>query len=266
MLFTLTRFYKSVKFQSMNIKELIRAIETLAPPALAEAWDNTGLLIEPPPARTVSTVLLTIDLTEAVANEAIKQNADFIIAYHPLFFGGIQRLNQSNPQSRTVMRLIENRIGVYSPHTALDATADGVNDWLASLLGGEIQTEGLARVVYFKTPAAFASLVKTVKQKLNLKTVQTFAPAKKIKTVALCAGAGIDEIKHISADCFLTGEMKHHDALAAAQNGTGIILCGHTETERGYLPVFAKKLKPLCPAVRFIISKQDKSLLQYSAN
>ncbi|MFA5689766.1 MAG: Nif3-like dinuclear metal center hexameric protein [Kiritimatiellales bacterium] len=254
----------------MKTKELIHVIETITSPELAEEWDNTGLLIEPVPAKQISTVLLTVDLTEAVAAEAIQRKADFIITYHPLFFGGFNRLEQSNPQARTAMKIIRAGIGVYSPHTALDAVAGGVNDWLAGRLTGvfndvKIEAVNLARVLKFKTPVPFAMLVETVKQKLKLKTVQTAAPGnKKIRTVALCAGAGMDAICAIPADVFLTGEMKHHDALAVTQSGAGIILCGHTETERGYLPVLAKKLKSLCAGVNFIISTADKPPLQYN--
>lgn len=260
----------------MKRKELIQTLETLAPPELAEKWDNTGLLIEPLNAREIKKVLLTVDLTEIVAQEAVQKKCDFIVTYHPLFFGGLpfpavtasrsrglsrsaraQSLEKSNPQARTAMRLIEKGIGVYSPHTALDAAPGGVNDWLANLFGSEVSEEGLARIVKLDKPMSFPMFGKTVKEKLKLKAVQIAPTGKTVRTVALCAGAGIEALRGIKADCWLTGEMKHHDVLAAVQNGIGVILCGHTETERGYLAILGKNLRKLCPGTSFIISKSD---------
>jgi dinuclear metal center YbgI/SA1388 family protein len=267
----------------MKLKEFIQTLQTLAPPELAEEWDNTGLLIEPLHAREIKKILLTIDLTEDVAREAIRLKADFIVAYHPLFFGGFQCLEKSNPQARTAMRLIEKGIGAYSPHTALDAAPGGVNDWLASLFDGEARAEGLSRIVKLKKAVSFPMFGKMVKQQLKLKTIQIAPAGKTIKTVALCAGSGIEALRGIKADCYLTGEIKHHDVLAAVQNGTGVILCGHTETERGYLPIFARRLRaprPLpeatgqasdaeknlrhaCePDIQILISKADRAPLK----
>lgn len=247
----------------MKLKAFIQTLEKLAPPELAEEWDNTGLLIEPIKSRDIKKVLLTIDLTEAVAREAVQKKVDLIIAYHPLFFGGFQCLEKSNPQARTAMRLIQNDIAVYSPHTALDAAPGGVNDWLANLLDGEVCEEGLARVVKLKKAVSFPMFGKTIKEKLKLKAVQIASAGKTVKTIALCAGAGVETLRGIKVDCYLTGEMKHHDVLAAVQNGTGVVLCGHTETERGFLPILGKTLKTLCGSdIRFLISKTDRAPLK----
>jgi putative NIF3 family GTP cyclohydrolase 1 type 2 len=79
----------------------------------------------------------------------------------------------------------------------------------------------------------------------------------------VCAGAGAEALRGIEADCWLTGEMKHHDVLAAVQNGTGVILCGHTETERGYLLLFGKNLRRACgPDVQILVSKADRAPLK----
>lgn len=247
----------------MKLKDFIQILETLAPPELAEDWDNTGLLIEPLNARDIKTVLLTIDLTEAVAGEAVRLNADFIVAYHPVFFSGFQSLETSDPQARTALLLIGKGIGVYSPHTALDAAPGGVNDWLAGLFDGETTTAGQTRVVVLRKPATLPALGKRVKEELKLHTVQIAPAGKTIRTIALCAGSGTDALHGVQADCYLTGEMKHHDVLAAVQKGISVILCGHTETERGYLPVFAKNLRTLCGLeFQVVISKTDRALLR----
>jgi dinuclear metal center YbgI/SA1388 family protein len=253
----------------MNLKTFIRYIEEIAPPELAEDWDNTGLLIEPLKPRDITKVLLAIDLTEAVAREAVRRNADAVIAYHPLFFGGFQRLETSNPQARTAMRLIENGIAVYSPHTALDAAPGGVNAWLADAQGdGDLfcAEEGGARIVELETPVKLPTLGKRIKDNLGLSQLQTAkANDKAIKTIALCAGSGIGALKNISADCYLTGEMKHHDVLGAVETGTSVILCGHTETERGYLKILRRRLlDDTEKAIDVILSKADAAPLKTS--
>lgn len=230
----------------MKLKTFIQTLEEIAPPELAENWDNTGLLIEPLALGDIEKVLLCIDLTEVVAREAVRKKVDAVVAYHPLFFGGFQRLEKTNPQARVAMRLIEKNIAVYSPHTALDAAPGGVNDWLADALGdGDLycaETSG-ARIVELATPVKLSTLGKRVKENLGLKRVKIAkANDKVVKTIALCAGAGIEALRDIQADCYLTGEMKHHDALGAVETGTSVILCGHTETERGYLKILRQRL------------------------
>lgn len=251
----------------MKLKTFINCLEEIAPPELAEEWDNTGLLIEPLKARDIQKVLLTIDLTEAVAREAIKLKADAVVAYHPLFFGGFQCLEKTNPQARTAMRLIQKDIAVYSPHTALDAAPGGVNDWLADALGdGDLYCtdEGGARIVELASPVKLPTLGKRIKDKLRLGHLKTAkASDKSIKTVALCAGAGIGALRNIQADCYLTGEMKHHDVLGAIETGTSVILCGHTETERGYLRILRRLiLAETEKAVDVLISKEDAAPLK----
>lgn len=250
----------------MKLKTFIQTLEEIAPPELAADWDNTGLLIEPLKPRDIQKVLLTIDLTEAVAREAVQKKVDAIVAYHPLFFGGFHRLDQSNPQARVALRLIQNDIAVYSPHTALDAAPGGVNDWLADALGdGDLYcTEtGGARIVELAAPVKLPTLGKRIKEALSLKTVRTAkANDRAIKTIAVCAGAGIEAVKEIQADCYLTGEMKHHDVLGAVQNGTSVILCGHTETERGYLKILRRLLlAETDTAIEIVLSTSDRAPL-----
>jgi len=262
------RYYLALPtIQVMKLITFIQYLEEIAPLELAEKWDNPGLLIEPLKSRDISKVLLTVDLTEAVAREAVKLKADIIVTYHPLFFGGFQALEKSNPQARTAMRLIQNELAVYSPHTALDAAPGGVNDWLADALGdGDLYCAetGGARIVELASPVKLPTLGKRIKDSLHLKQLNTAkANDKPIKTVALCAGAGIEALRDIQADCYLTGEMKHHDVLGAVENGTSVMLCGHTESERGYLKILRRLiLAETEKTVEVHLSKADAAPLK----
>ncbi|OWY51789.1 NGG1p interacting factor 3 [Alternaria alternata] len=121
-------------------KAVVRAMQKLYPRELADnSWDNTGLLLEAPfdPSRRQSnTVLLAIDLTKAVADEAIALNSSIVIAYHPIIFRGLKSLTLADTQQQSLLRLASHGISVYSPHTALDSAPGGLGDWLADIVTG----------------------------------------------------------------------------------------------------------------------------------
>lgn len=260
----------------MKLETITTTLNTIVPLRHAEAWDNVGLLIQPLRTRNIKRVLMTIDLTEAVADEAIAEKAELIIAYHPILFRPIQRFDTKHAHDRMVMKLIQKNIAVYSPHTALDATLGGVNDWLADGVGdGEVSIlqpipdaeAGQGRKVTLDSPVSVETLLKRIKKHLGLKTVRSAAAidgAEKIRTVALCAGAGTDAFKGVEADCYLTGEMSHHHILAATQSGTHVILCEHTNTERGYLPLFRNILhKALGNKIDILLSEIDADPIDF---
>lgn len=119
----------------MNLGELVSALNNFASLSLAESWDNVGLLVEPSPPHTVKTLFLTNDLTEEVMEEAVQKKADLILSYHPPIFTPLKRVTWKTWKERLVVRALEHRIGIYSPHTAYDAVPHGVNNWLTKGLG-----------------------------------------------------------------------------------------------------------------------------------
>lgn len=125
----------------MNLNELVPALNDFASLSLAESWDNVGLLVEPSPPHAVRTLLLTNDLTEQVMEEAVQKNADLILSYHPPIFAPLKRVTWKTWKERLVVRALEHRIGIYSPHTAYDAVPHGVNNWLSKGLGETVQNK-----------------------------------------------------------------------------------------------------------------------------
>ena len=244
------------------LSTVLDVLEDLAPLAWAEDWDNVGLLIEPPGRARVQRVLLAIDLTAAVFDEARRAKADMIVAYHPPIFAPLPRLTSSVAMQRVVMQCVQSKIAVYSPHTALDAAPGGVNDWLAGGLGAGRRAPllrqswhdaappqvGQGREVVLDRPVSLGTLIRQVKAHLGLKHLRVAKAAGHgtgtvVQRVCLCAGAGGSVLAQCSADVYLTGEMRHHDVLAAVERGTSVLLCEHTNTERGYLKVFARTLR-----------------------
>jgi putative NIF3 family GTP cyclohydrolase 1 type 2 len=122
-------------------------------------------------------------------------------------------------------------------------------------------------LVELKESIPLNTLTQRIKQYLGLETLRVASPAADtpIQTVALCAGAGTDAFKGVQADCFLTGEMSHHNALAATLSGSHVILCEHTNTERGYLPSLGKILKKaLGNGVDIAVSEIDSDPIKFN--
>lgn len=233
------------------MSDVIAALEALAPPSLAAGWDNVGLLIEP--RRPIRRVLLTVDLTEAVLAEAA--DVDLIVAYHPPIFSGLKRLTSATPTGRVVLDCVRAGMGVYSPHTALDAVAGGLNDWLLEPFGclaSSMPAEptaadpslGYGRVASLVAPIHVDALLPRLKAHLGLDTVRVAGAAREVRTVAVCPGAGGGVFERVGAvDLLLTGELRHHDVLARVAGGAVVVLTDHTNTERGYLPRLADALR-----------------------
>lgn len=117
----------------MKIKDIAPIVEQIAPLGLAQDWDNVGLLVGDPE-RAMKNVLLTIDVTKAVVEEAKKLKADLILSYHPVIWDGLKHI-RANGRTAVVHELIRSNMAVFSIHTALDVIAGGVNDGLADMLG-----------------------------------------------------------------------------------------------------------------------------------
>jgi dinuclear metal center YbgI/SA1388 family protein len=249
---------------------VLEALETLAPLRLAEPWDNVGLLVDPGETSPFRRAFLVIDLTEATMEEALEKNADLIIAYHPVIFSGLKRLRASAPSERLVVHALRRGITIYSPHTALDAVPGGMADWLADFAGEGTKrpiapTEsnpeaGSGRIIELRAPVDLETAVLRTKSHLGLKSVRVSEASSQglIKTVAVCPGAGGSLFEKVAqVDLLLTGEMRHHDVLSRSALGTHVILCDHTNTERGYLPLLAEKLRSTCPGLDVTVSDLD---------
>jgi putative NIF3 family GTP cyclohydrolase 1 type 2 len=135
-----------------------KSMQKLYPLSLADrSWDNVGLLLEPPypPAHRAATpkVLLTIDLTTAVADEALHEasGVETIVTYRifplyaadvdPIIFRGLRALTLEDSQQRSLLRLVAGGVGIYSPHTSIDGAVGGINDWLVEVIRGYVTGE-----------------------------------------------------------------------------------------------------------------------------
>lgn len=274
----------SFALEKTALKTVCDVMNKLYPLKYADnSWDNTGLLLDlgKPIGKPTAKILLTIDLTEAVAEEAILKKCNIIIAYHPFLFRKFNKIiPEENTQQRSLIKLIENSISVYSPHTAVDAANGGVNDWLVKCVSNgsdiiktnviipdkENNNVGMGRVVEFEKPIRIEEAIERIKKSLSLEYVQLCLSKqnsqKLVKNVALCAGSGSSVFSKANGiDLYVTGEMSHHDMLSVAGNGSHLIVCGHCNTERGFLQEMAARLRqqPVLAGASIVLSETDCS-------
>ncbi|XP_076253391.1 NIF3-like protein 1 isoform X2 [Rhynchophorus ferrugineus] len=258
----------------LPLTQVIQRLKTIAPLNLAESWDNVGLLIEPDQKQDVSSILLTIDLTEDVVQEAVDVGAQLIISYHPNIFKPLKSVTQSTWKERIIVKCIKNNITVFSPHTTWDAMENGVNDWLASsfsikdskpIIPNSVNPNiGMGRLLSLTDPVTLREVIESVKSNIGIPHLRLGLGKGKtlespIVSVALCAGSGASVLSGIEADLYLTGEMLHHDVLDATQRGINVILCNHSDSERGYLQKFKTLLAD--EQLNIFVSKVDKDCL-----
>lgn len=272
-----------------SLSFVVEQLKAFAPLSLAEKWDNVGLLIEPSGSLEVRKIILTNDLTENVMKEALAEQVNMIISYHPPVFAPLKRITQNSWKERIVCQCLENRIALYSPHTSWDAVDGGVNDWLLNTLNvstAEIRAiscldetqprVGAGRVCQLSGPASLDLILRNLKKHGDLESVQlarvdASVPLEEtmINKIALCAGSGSSVLKDVTdADLYLTGEMSHHEVLDAVHRGTNVILTNHSNSERGFLKRFqeilTEKLSASEVAVEVIVSKMDEDPLKVS--
>jgi dinuclear metal center YbgI/SA1388 family protein len=182
----------------MLIADLAALMQTIAPIAYAEPWDKVGLLAGDAQRELQGPVLLTIDLNEAVLDEAVRLGCGAIIAYHPPIFEPLTKVTSATPRQRVILRALEARIALYSPHTGLDAIAGGVTDWLCEGLSGSMQQSRIAGDC--RALSAHASVPSTQQMK-----IVTFAQAKDVELLRnTLASAGAGQIGEYQLCSFTT--------------------------------------------------------------
>jgi dinuclear metal center YbgI/SA1388 family protein len=260
-----------------SLATTLELLQDIAPLAAAAAWDNCGLILEPARPRAVEKILLAIDLTPAVAEEALRKKCDLIVAYHPPIFAGLKTLRASDPSVAPLLRLLEAGVAAYSPHTALDAAAGGVADWIGGAFAasaverldehGVVAAGGAGRLLHLRAALTLAALGQTLARHLDLPYLRVARAATgpaRIRRFAFCAGAGASVLRGALADAVFSGEMRHHDVLDLNRRGVHVLLSEHSHSERPYLAVLAKRLRQGLPAgTRVDISRADRDPIRF---
>ncbi|GKX31045.1 GTP cyclohydrolase 1 type 2 [Vallitalea longa] len=244
----------------MSVKciEIINKLKELAPPKLAENWDNVGLLVGDSDAE-INRILISLDATKEVVDEAVDKKVDMILTHHPIIFKGVKNINTSSVIGRKIIKLIKNDICVYSAHTNLDAANEGLSAYLANRLQLEasnilvptnnfdvLEQCGTGRIGYIEE-MTLNELCVFIKEKLNLERIRVIGDLdRKVKKVAVSPGSSMEFSETAyknGAEVYITGDIKYHDAQEFKEKGMALIDAGHFGTENIVLDMFHEYLE-----------------------
>jgi len=241
----------------VTVTEIIKCLNEVAPFALAEPWDNVGLLVGNQN-REVESVLVGLDPTLGLLEEAIATGADTVITHHPAIFKPIPSIDTSEPAGMFLEKALNSHITVFACHTNFDSVAPGVNDMLANLLGLEnvsplIPNEpqpangaGMGRIGHYPKPLERTDFINKILTILELSSVQIAGSLPKtISTVALCGGSGSDfaeTARNCGADLYLSAEIKHNIARWAEEANFCVIDGTHYATEKPALKLLIENI------------------------
>lgn len=229
-----------------TVGELMIFLEELASFSLQECYDNSGHLVGNPQ-DSIKGVLIALDMTEAVIEEAIKSNCNVVLTHHPIIFSGLKRLTGETHVQRVVMQALKNDINLIAIHTNLDnVLINGVNEKIASKLGLEELSILLPK--NSDTPDIGAGIIGTLSNSLSrdkflvyLKTNMQLDVLKytkggptEISKIAICGGSGrflLEKAKQSGAHCFVSSDFKYHEYFEGEQD-IMIADIGHYESEK----------------------------------
>ena len=239
-----------------KVKDVVAAIEEFAPLSIQEGWDNSGLCIGSPEA-AVSSVLLGLDCTPELVDEAVECGADMIVTHHPLIFSGLKKISPEDQVGAAVIKAIKAGISIYAAHTSADKVIAGVSGAMAARLGLENVTildedgegTGLGVVGDLPAPVTSEDAVRLVKERFNLKVLRASRPLDGlVSRVAMCGGSGgslIGAAKRSGAQLYLSGDISYHNFFTG--DDFMIMDIGHYESEIEIVDILFSLIKKNFP-------------------
>lgn len=224
----------------MKLVDIYNFLDALSPFELQEKWDNSGLLVGDM-SREVKRVVLSIDVDDTLI-ESLEEDT-LLITHHPLIFGGLKQLEFSKYPANLLEKMIRKNISNIAMHTNFDQTH--LNEYVAKeVLGYDIAYKD-GFVAYLNVNESFELFSKKVARAFGLTHIKCVQCSDYVKVAALTTGSGASLMRSIDADCFLTGDIKYHDAMEANSLKLSMIDIGHYESERFFGEILLKHLKNL---------------------
>lgn len=250
----------------MLCKDIMSYLDKLAPQSLACDWDNPGFQVGRAD-KEVKKILVALDATDEVIEQAVQEGADMIVTHHPMIFRAMKRVNDQDFIGRRIVKLLQNDISYFAMHTNFDIAPGCMADLAAEQLGiiseeplevtGEVdgQPVGIGKIGTLKmfhsdgmTPEEIASLVK---EKFGLPYVTMYG-AEQVKEpvshIAISPGSGGSMVREAikkRVPVLITGDIGHHDGIDAAANGVAVIDAGHYGIEQIFIPFVVQYLQKI---------------------
>lgn len=253
-----------------KVRDIIREMEALAPTFLKEDFDNVGLMVGDKN-KDVKKVLVALDCTLKVIEEAKHKNVDLIITHHPLIFRKPSSITTDTLQGRKIIELIKSDISLYSSHTNLDSAEKGLNSTIVSILGFEKSdilesnkrdiTAGLGRMVKLDSETSLDEIINKVKNALEINNLRVVRGSNNVSKIAIINGSGQDFIGRavsLGADLIITGDTTYHFASDYKEMGINIIDVGHFASEQITFFNVMKNIEDKIKDVEFITSNVEE--------
>jgi dinuclear metal center YbgI/SA1388 family protein len=247
-----------------------------APSRLAEEWDNVGLLVGDLH-DSIQRVMTCLTVTPDSAGEAVAQGADLIITHHPLPFRPLKRLTTNSTPERLLLQIARAGIAVYSPHTAFDSAATGINQQLAAGLGltnvaplvakDEVPSLGAGRFGELPQAVSLPELAAQLKAFLKLSGLHVVGdagqPRRRVAVACGAAGEFLEPARRAGCDTLVTGETTFHTCLEAEAQGIALLLPGHFASERFAVETLAATLAAQFPELNVWASRDERDPLRW---
>jgi len=260
-----------------TVDDVCRMLEQFAPTHLAESWDNVGLLVGDR-AAPLTRIMTCLTVTPDSAAEAVQQQAELVVTHHPLPFHALKRLTTDDVPGQLLLQLIRAGVAVFSPHTAFDSAAEGINQRLAEglritgiapLEPVEDDPDGLGagRFGQLDAPTPLAALAERLKRLLAIDRLRFVGDADRpIEHVAVACGAAgqfLGAAREQGCDLLVTGETTFHTCLEAQATGVALLLPGHYASERFAVERLAEVIAAEFPDLQVWASRDEADPLQW---
>lgn len=259
-----------------DITNIIQCMDAFAPFDTQWGFDNSGFLVGRKK-QEVTRILVALDITREVVEEAARWGAELIVAHHPVIFNPVKQITDATPAGQILLELIENKIAAICAHTNLDAARGGVNDCLAEALElteiGQLQQAGvdaqgrpygIGRVGTVHRPGLSAGeYAAFVKERLNAANVRFVGGGKPVQRVAVGGGACgsmLEDVVAQGCDTFVTSDLKYNQFLDAKALGLNLLDAGHFPTENVVCGPMVQWLSEAFPRVEVRLSEVHREV------
>lgn len=230
------------------VKDILNAIDSIAPWDLAEPWDNSGLQVGDP-GGVVNRLGVSLDVTPDIVDEAIATKIDCLLTHHPFLFKPLKIIDFSSIEGSMIFKAARAGLSIVSAHTNFDIARNGLNDVLAEKIGlcdispmisikGKFENDpsvGIGRIGFLPEEITLSELAMQIKNKFGLTHVRYVGdPGKKIRRISICTGSGGSLIRDFFAngsDLYISGDMKYHEARDTEARGKAFLDIGHFGSE-----------------------------------
>ena len=262
----------------VTVQDIYTFLNELAPVHYQMDFDNSGLLLGDA-AAPVTRVLVALDITDAVIEEAAADGAQLIVSHHPLIFTPMKHVLADDLTGRKILRMAACSLSAICMHTNLDIAEDGVNDTLMEALGAQVtgllehagtddngSPLGCGRIGRLAAPMALSEFLRFAATRLRTNGLRYCDAGSAVEKLAVCGGAGGNmlELAHdAGCDTFLTADVKYDRFLAAKELGINLIDADHFCTENVVIPKLAEQLRRHFPEVTVSVSRRHGQTVQF---